>query len=119
MGGRHVTCNVSNFTGRKLTEPDSDVKHGKIYDGPPNEIGFNGSFACSARDGAEIGPEGSLTYKCGDLGKVTFNWHHPWGSGTSNYSASVSDPEKMSAEAKPTSQTGHDQTINFYVYPVG
>ncbi len=118
MGGRHVTCNVSNFTGTHLTNPQSDIKHGKMYEGPPDPIKYTGTFACSARDGAMIGPEGSLTYDCGKLGKVTFYWHHPWGHGTSNYSATVSDATKLSAEAVPSTQTGHDQTIGYNVYKI-
>ncbi|WP_109831592.1 hypothetical protein [Reichenbachiella versicolor] len=120
MGARPVTMTVINYTGQTLVLIATDVINGKFTVKPPNEIKSNGSgsWSCSARDGAMIGPKGTATFEAEDHSfKVEFFWNHPYGSATSAYSVTPdpSDAIRYNIDGDPE---GHTQDITFVLNKV-
>lgn len=113
---RDVKMTVNNFTNKVLKFHSDDQKHGKYTTKPPQEIVSTGYWACSTRDGAMIGPEGSVTYEAADKSfKVKFDYNHPYGSGTSSYRVTVTPSSAAGYDIKG-SFTGHTQDITFELY---
>jgi len=116
MGARPVKMTVNNNTSQKLIYVKDKVDHGKFTTDPPSEIESTGYWACSARDGAMIGPKGTVTYKAADDSfTVEFFWNHPYGSATSSYRVTPNPSDAITYDIKGSFE-GHDQDITFELY---
>lgn len=116
MAARPVKMTVNNNTSQTLKYVKDDVKHGKFTTKPPQEITSSGYWACSARSGAMIGPEGTVTYEAEDKSfTVEFYWNHPYGSATSSYRVTPTPSDAIGYDIKGSFK-GHDQKITFELY---
>ncbi|GAA4275993.1 hypothetical protein [Aquimarina mytili] len=113
---RPVKMTVNNNTNRKLILKDYEAKHGKFTTNPPREIESTGSWNCSTKSGAMIGPKGIVTYE--DEKQefiVEFHYNHPYGGATSSYRVKPDPSDAIGYDIKGDF-TGKDQDITFGLY---
>jgi hypothetical protein len=116
MSARPVKMTVQNYTNKTLVLKSKNDEHGKFVDNPPTRIEASGTWKCSSRDGAMIGPEGTVVYEAEDKSfTVEFYYNHPYGSATSSYRVSPTPSDAITYDIKGSFK-GHDQDITFELY---
>jgi 1-phosphatidylinositol phosphodiesterase len=106
---------VKNNTGKVLKLVRVHTISGKFVKNadPPNEINLLGSWECSTKSGAAVGPEGTVTYKAADDSFVVeFYYHHPYGHEASVYKVAP-NPMDAIGHSVEGSTSGHVQDITF------